>query len=91
VCSYKPGETALFITFFCVGTEVQKTSQLKVIWCMFELFFFITFGLSDERAYSVRAGPFKQNNLREKRYFLVDRTPIPTLGVHIKISNKYIK
>jgi len=58
---------------------------------MFELFFFITFGLSDERAYSIRAGPFKENNLGEKRYFLVDRTPIPTLGVYLKISNKYIK
>jgi hypothetical protein len=50
------------------GVEVQKTSQLNVIWRMFELFFFffffiITFGLSDERAYSVRAGPFQQNNL----------------------------
>ena len=33
---------------------------------MFELFFFITFGLSDERAYSDRAGPFEQNNLGEK-------------------------
>jgi hypothetical protein len=57
---------------------------------MFELFFFITFGLSDENAYSVLVLSNKIISDRKcRRYFIVDRTPTSTLGVHIKMSTNY--
>jgi hypothetical protein len=74
------------------GTEAQKTSQLNVIWRMFELFFFITFGLSNERACGLLVLSNKIISERKcQRYFFVGRTPISTLGVYIKISTNCIK
>jgi len=58
---------------------------------MFELSF-ITFGLSDERAYSVLVISNKIISERKcQRYFFVDETPISIPVVPTKISTNYIE